>query len=69
MVKKLEINEIKQKAKDIIDKKEEDRFVGRYVDLLEIKKQTEKQLKAINKSIKKYEDAPEDFCDDTDDIW
>ena len=65
----MEINDIKQKAKEIIEKKDEDHLVGRYTDLLELKRQTEKQLRNIEKSIKKFEDDPETFVDDTDKLW
>lgn len=65
----MKIEKIKAKAKELIDNKEEDRLVCRYVDLLEMKKQTEKQLKAIEKSIKKYEEHPEDFCDENEHLW
>ena len=65
----MKIEDIKNKAKEVIEKKDEDRFVGKYVDLLEMKRQTEKQLEAIIKSIQKYEENPEDFCDDNDDSW
>ena len=65
----ISIEEIKEKAQGILDEKEKERLVSRYLDLLEIKKQTQKQLEKIEKSIKQFEDNPESFCDRTEDLW
>ena len=34
-----------------------------------MKKHTEKQLDEINKSIKKFEENPNKFIEDTEEIW
>ena len=65
----MNISEIKVEANKILEDKEKERLVSRYLDLLEMKKQTEKQLKKINKSISKFEKNPELFCDKTDNLW
>lgn len=63
------IKEIKKLAKEYIDEKEQQAFVGMYVDLLETKKQTEKQLKKIEKSISQFESDPEGYYDRNKDLW
>jgi len=65
----ISIEEIKEKAKNILDEKEKERLVSKYLDLLEMKKQTEKQLQKIEKSIEQFEENPESFCDRTEDLW
>jgi hypothetical protein len=65
----MKLSEIKTKAKAILDKKEEERLVGAYLDLLEMEKQTLKQLEKIRKSIKKFEDNPDSFVDRTENLW
>ena len=65
----MNLKEIKKEAQKILDEKEKQRLVSKYMDLLEIKKQTEKQLKKINKSISKFEIDPELFCDKTENLW
>lgn len=65
----MKLEEIRKKAKEILDKKEEEELVGRYLDLLEMEKQTVKQLEKIRKSIKKFEENPESFVDRTEDLW
>lgn len=65
----MKLSEIKTKAKVILDKKEEERLVGAYLDLLEMEKQTLKQLDKIRKSIKKFEDNPDSFVDRTENLW
>jgi hypothetical protein len=65
----MKLSEIKTKAKAILDKKDEERLVGAYLDLLEMEKQTLKQLEKIRKSIKKFEDNPDSFVDRTENLW
>ena len=65
----MKLEEIKAKAKLILDEKEEEKLVGAYLDLLEMEKQTIKQLEKIRKSIKKFEENPESFVDRTEDLW
>lgn len=65
----MNIEEIRKKAKEILDEKEQEELVSAYLDLLEMEKQTLKQLDKIRKSIKKFEANPESFVDRTEDIW
>ena len=65
----MKLDEIKKRAKEILDEKEEERFVSAYLDLLEMEKQTIKQLSKVRKSIKQFEENPESFVDRTEDLW
>ncbi len=67
----MKMNEIIKEANEFITGKNKKRLVGRYVDLLELKKQTEKQLAQIEKKIKAFKKDPDGFCDDNDDenLW
>lgn len=60
----MNINEIKKEASKFIEEKEKQKAVSKYIDLLELKKQTEKQLKEINITLKKFEKNPEEFADE-----
>ena len=65
----MDIDEIKEQAKKILDDKERERLVSAYLDLLEMEKQTLKQLNKIRKSKAKFEKNPESFVDRTEDLW
>jgi len=65
----MNLKEIKKEANKILEEKEKQKLVSKYLDLLELRKQTEKQLKKIEKSIKKFEKDPELFCDRTENLW
>jgi len=65
----MNIEKIREKAKKILEEKEEEELVNRYIDLLEMKKNTEKQLNEIKKAISKFEKNPEKFIEDTERIW
>lgn len=65
----MDINEIRKEAQDLIKRKKNRKYVSRYVDLLELKDETEKQLNEIEESIKLFEADPERYCDESDPIW
>ena len=65
----MNIEKIREKASKILYDKEEEELVNKYIDLLEMKKHTEKQLEEINKAISKFEENPEKFKEDTEQIW
>jgi hypothetical protein len=65
----MNIEEIKKQAEKILDEKEKERLVSRYLDLLEMEKQTIKQLEKIRKSKRKFEKDPESFVDRTENLW
>ena len=65
----MDIRTIKEKAKEILEQKEEERLVSKYLDLLELRKSLKKQLKNVEKLIKKFEKDPEEYADKSDDRW
>jgi len=67
----MEMDEIQKEANKIIKGKNKEKLVGHYIDLLEIKKQTEKQLFQIQKKIKTFKKDPDGFCEENDDedLW
>jgi len=60
---------IQLKAEAILRKKDSDRLVGKYVDLLEIIKLKKKELASLDRAKKKYEINPEAYCDQEDGLW
>ena len=65
----MDIKTIKEKALQQLSELEEDVYVSKYRELLELKKSTEKQLKAVDKAIAKYEANPEEYVDENEDLW
>ena len=65
----MDIKDIKEKALQQLSEFEQDEYVSKYRELLELKKSTEKQLKAVDKTIAKFEEDPEAYVDDNEDLW
>ena len=65
----MNIKKIKAHAKNIMDEKENETAVSRYIDLIEMEKQTLKQLKQVRATMKKFEENPEEFCEENENLW
>lgn len=65
----MKISEIQRKAKKQIAEMEEDEYVSKYRELLELEKQSKKQLKRSQNAIKKFEKDPDSFIEDNEDLW
>ena len=65
----MDIKEIKKKAQEQLAELEEDEYVSKYRELLELKNSTVKQLKSVEKAIVKFEADPEAYVDENEDLW
>jgi len=65
----MKIDSIKKEANKIIKEKERKKLVKTYIDLVELRKQSEKQLKEIKAKLKKFEKNPTKFCEDNEELW
>lgn len=65
----MKIGQIEKKVKKLRDEKNEEKYVGKLYDLLEIRDQTKKQLATVEKKIKAFKKSPEKFVDENEDLW
>lgn len=65
----MDIKEIKKKAQEQLAELEEDEYVSKYRELLELKNSTVKQLKSVEKAIVKFEADPEAYVDENEELW
>jgi len=65
----MDFKKIEKLAKEHIEGEETDLAVKIYIDLLQIKASSEKQLKEINKRIAEFKKNPEDYCHVSELLW
>lgn len=65
----MDITTIEERARKQLDELDEDNYVSKYRELLELEKNTVKQLATVRKAIEKFKEDPDAYVDSNEDLW
>ncbi len=60
---------IEKKVKKLRDEKNEEQYVGKLYDLIELRDQTKRQLKEVENKIAAFKKNPKKFVEENEDLW